>query len=119
MKIKELSKKTNLAISTIRYYEKLNLISPKKSGYYKDYTPAIEEQLFLIQKLHLTGLRLKDLQYLFSIQNKEQDKLSLSEISQIKDLLESSIRNIVIKQEQLKHSKDMLDKMLRKVNQLL
>lgn len=118
MKIKELSKLTNLSISTIRYYEKLKLISPAKKGYYKEYTNEITEQLFVIQKLHLAGLKLADIQALFLFEDKEVDDLSFLQINQIKEILDSSIRSINLKLNQLKLSKDTLEQMLKKVNRL-
>lgn len=115
MKIKELSKITNLSISTIRYYEKIGLIAPMKNGYYKEYTNEIKDELFIIKKLHFAGLKLSEILYLFSLNNEDIENLNLLERNKIKGILNSSIKSITLKQEQLSQSKEMLDKMLKKV----
>lgn len=118
MRIKELSKTTNLSISTIRYYEKIGLISPVKKGYFKQYTNEIKEQLIIIKKLHWSGLRLSDIKQLFVLQEKEPDQLNLLEINSVANLLSSAIQKVEAKQEQLSKAENMLKKMLEKVNTL-
>jgi len=50
MKIGELSARTGVSIRSLRYYEKLGLLTPSrnKNGY-RDYSPLAEEQVRTIQ----------------------------------------------------------------------
>lgn len=116
MQIKELSNQVNLPISTIRYYEKLKLIQPRKHGYYKQYTTEIKEQLLTIKKLHTAGLSLLQIQQLFCLNEKEKTELNLKELDFLHSLLTSSLKRISLKQQELIKSQNMLDQMLKKVN---
>ncbi|MDE7263988.1 MAG: MerR family transcriptional regulator [Anaeroplasmataceae bacterium] len=118
MKIKELAKQVNLSISTIRYYEKIGLIKPLKQGYYKQYTDFIKEELIAIDKLHKAGLKLSQIQFLMSLNDKEIAQLRVLEINQINALLSSTMKEITLKQQQLATSKKLIQNMLLKVKKL-
>ncbi len=64
MTISELSKKANLSIDTIRYYEKINLIPVIKNGYYKIYDEKILNLLITIKSLRFLGLSIAQIDYL-------------------------------------------------------
>ena len=56
MKIKEFSNKFNLSYDTIRYYMKLNLINPHKSGGHYEFDQEDQNDIREILKLKEMGL---------------------------------------------------------------
>ncbi|MDE6408264.1 MAG: MerR family transcriptional regulator [Anaeroplasmataceae bacterium] len=117
MQIKDLSKNTGISISAIRYYEQLGLIHPQKAGYYKNYTYVIQEQLLAIRKFQAAGLSLKDLLKIFSLPDREPNQLEKKELDQILDILEETLKKIKQQETLLIESRQMLEKMKKKVNQ--
>ena len=64
MKIGELSERTGLSIDTIRYYEKIGLISPpwRNAGGTRVYDPDILGWIDFLKALKATGMPLSDMQ---------------------------------------------------------
>lgn len=84
------------------------MIFPTKKKHFKEYTKEIKEQLLEIQKLQIVRLKSYDSQVLFLLNDKNVKELNLFEMNQIKNIQDSSIRNIVLKQEELTHTKEFL-----------
>ena len=64
MTIGEISKRTNLPESTLRYYEKKNLIRVKRDeNGRRDYIESDVEWIKFIRRLKETGILLRDIQY--------------------------------------------------------
>ncbi|NRW37544.1 DNA-binding transcriptional MerR regulator [Clostridium beijerinckii] len=65
MKINEVSKKTGLSISTIRFYEKEGLIPEKyvsrDTNNYRSYSVDIIEYLLMIKTVHSVGFSLREI----------------------------------------------------------
>jgi DNA-binding transcriptional MerR regulator len=64
MKIGELSERTGLSIDTIRYYEKIGLITPpwRNAGGTRVYDPEILVWIDFLKALKATGMPLSDMQ---------------------------------------------------------
>lgn len=64
MKIGELSERTGLSIDTIRYYEKIGLITPpwRNAGGTRVYDPDILGWIDFLKALKATGMPLSDMQ---------------------------------------------------------
>jgi DNA-binding transcriptional MerR regulator len=64
MKIGELSERTGLSIDTIRYYEKIGLITPpwRNAGGTRVYDPDILSWISFLKALKATGMPLSDMQ---------------------------------------------------------
>lgn len=119
MQIKDLAHNTGISISAIRYYEKLGLVHPQKNGYYKIYTKEIQEQLVAIKMLQTAGFSLKDLLRLFSITDKDPGQLEKNELDQILTIMDEKIKKIEQQEKLLSQSRQMLEKMKKKVGLML
>lgn len=65
MRINEVVKKTNVSARSIRYYEKIGLIKPKRSS--NNYRSYNEEHLQIIERIQLfisTGIPLRKIKYI-------------------------------------------------------
>ncbi len=68
MKIKEFSQKMRVSVDSVRYYEKLGLIRPKRlSNGYRKYDDKCEKDIQLIVVLKQVGFSLKEVQRLLTI----------------------------------------------------
>lgn len=66
--IGDISRKTGLTVSTLRYYEKLGVLSavPRSQGNIRQYGPQELERLQLLECLKNTGMPLKDIRTFFA-----------------------------------------------------
>ena len=111
MKISEVSKKTGLPISTIRFYEKQDLIHAKyvsrDSNNYRNYSTDIIEHLLMIKTVHSVGFSLTEMK---EIQSSNENPISLD--MKI-DLLKKKIDEVEKQKENLKKTEAILRKMLK------
>lgn len=116
MLIGELSKKTNLSKDTIRFYEKMGLItgSDQQAGsrIYKQYDATTVERLFLINKAKGLGFTLKEIKQL--IDQWENDAIPPGE--QIR-IIECKLEEVAQKIQNLSEIKSYLAAKLRKLKQ--
>ena len=68
MTIQQMRKQSGLTIDTIRYYERIGLVEVEKGAYFKNYSQQSLETLIAIKKLRLTGLSLREIKWLLSIE---------------------------------------------------
>lgn len=72
MKINELSKMTGLSKQTIRYYESIGLLSPKRNtNNYREYSETDFKDIEFILKLKALPMALNDIGLLLELKNKE------------------------------------------------
>ena len=111
MKINEVSQKTGLSISTIRFYEKQDLIPAKyvsrDSNNYRNYSADIIEQLLMIKTVHSVGFSLTEIK---EIQKSNVNPISID--TKI-DLLQKKIDEIEKQRENLNKTEAILKKMLK------
>ncbi|MDD7795523.1 MerR family transcriptional regulator [Clostridium sp. 'White wine YQ'] len=111
MKINEVSKKTGLAISTIRFYEKQGLISEKyvsrETNNYRNYSEDIIEYLLMIKTVHSVGFSLTEIK---DIQKDNDNSVSVD--TKI-ELLQKKILEVEKQKENLIKTEVMLKKMLK------
>lgn len=71
--IGELSRRVKLPAQTIRYYERLGLLSPPKrtASHYRIYSAAEEERLDFIQKAKRFGLSLDEIKRLIDLRQQD------------------------------------------------
>ncbi len=112
----ELSKKTGISKDTIRFYEKLGLItaSDRQAGtkLYKEYSPETIERLSLIAQGKGLGFTLSEIKQLLN----EWDGGAMSKGDQIK-VIERKIEEISEKMQQLNSIKTYLVTKLSKLNE--
>ncbi|MGM0834699.1 MAG: MerR family transcriptional regulator [Bacillota bacterium] len=71
MQIKDFAEKYDLQADTIRYYEKENILKPKRrDNGYREYDEECEKQIQLIIVLKELGFTLKEIQHVFTLKNK-------------------------------------------------
>ncbi|WP_214662628.1 MerR family transcriptional regulator [Amazonocrinis nigriterrae] len=116
MLIGELSKKTGLSKDTIRFYEKLGLItaSDRQAGtrLYKEYSPETVERLLMINQGKGLGFTLREIKQLLN----EWGDGTLSKRDQIR-IIERKVEEIAEKMRQLDTIKTYLVNKLSKLNQ--
>ncbi len=125
MKISEFSNKSNLSIDTIRYYEKLGLLKVNKlDNKRKDYTEDNLEELKLISMLKRFNLSLNDISQLLKLDEiYDMTDISLEEktniIKESEVILKKAYSNLLEFESQIKVSKELLEKSLRKIDKAL
>lgn len=108
MQIKEIAKKYNLQPDTIRYYEKENLIYPKRlDNGYRDYDESCEEQLQFILVFKQLGFSIKEIHQLFEMKGKTIS-IECNDTSVL--LLDQKITNIENKIEFYQNALEVIQK---------
>ncbi|WP_238948611.1 MerR family transcriptional regulator [Clostridium sp. YIM B02569] len=111
MKINEVSKKTGLSISTIRFYEKEGLIPEKYvsrgANNYRSYSVDIIEYLLMIKTVHSVGFSLREIK---EIQKGNDNIISID--TKI-ELLQEKIKEVEEQKENLNKTEIILKKMLK------
>ncbi|WP_444943598.1 MerR family transcriptional regulator [Microbulbifer sp. ZKSA006] len=99
MFIGEVSKKTNLTIKAIRFYEEKGLIAPpKRQGRYRIYTEEDIEVLNLISEAKALGVTLAELKDVIRYDNGEVDWTRISVfLKDVKSKIESDLESLSIK----------------------
>jgi DNA-binding transcriptional MerR regulator len=110
MKINEVSKKTGLSISTIRFYEKEGLIPEKyvsrNANNYRSYSVDIIDYLLMIKTVHSVGFSLREIK---EIQKSNDNIISID--TKI-ELLQEKIKEVEEQKENLNKTEIILKKML-------
>ncbi|MBK1812250.1 MerR family transcriptional regulator [Clostridium sp. YIM B02505] len=109
--IGQLVKELNINKETIRYYEKIGLISqPKKddSGYRVYSNKDIETIKFILIAKNL-GFTLKEISVLL------HDEILHNSIEDIKIIVESKIKEIKVKMDELEETKNLLEKVQKTI----
>lgn len=125
MKISEFSIKSNFSIDTIRYYEKLGLLKTSKlANNRKEYTEDSLEQLQIISMLKRLNLTLSDIAQLFKLNDVyDMTDISLEEktsiIKESETILKKAYSNLLETESQIKISKQLLEKAIRKIDKAL
>lgn len=125
MKVGEFSKKSGLSIDTVRYYEKLGLIKPDRTGSrIKYYSDSDLEQIKTIIALKKLNLSLQDIQRMFELDRLYDDKSITNNertdvITQLKMILDNAYEKVLVTEKQIINTKKMLEKSLGKVNKSL
>lgn len=104
-------KKTGLSISTIRFYEKQNLIPEKfvnrDLNNYRNYSEDIIDYLMMIKTVHSVGFSLTEIK---EIQKNYADSIS---IDNKVELLQKKIKEVENQKENLNKTEAILKKMLQ------
>lgn len=114
-KINEVSKLTNIPVSTLHYYEELNLLTPQRNkNNYRIYSSQDIEWINFIKRIKETGMSLKEIKRYSDLRN-QGDSTIISRL----ELLDNQELNLLNKIEALekdvqfiKHKKKIYEKML-------
>ncbi|MFX3636152.1 MAG: MerR family transcriptional regulator [Candidatus Pristimantibacillus sp.] len=104
MKISEVAKKIDLPISTIRYYEKIGIITNdyirREQNNYRDYASEITDYLEVVKKCLSMGFSINDIKAMISRNGISKDdqthiiKEKISEIEKAQKKLDDSKRDL-------------------------
>jgi MerR family transcriptional regulator, copper efflux regulator len=104
MKISEVAKMVDLPISTIRYYEKIGIITDdyirREQNNYRDYALEITHHLEVVKKCLAVGFSINDIKAMISKNGMSKDdqtriiKEKISEIEEVQKKLEDSKENL-------------------------
>lgn len=124
MKIGEFANCTDLSIDTIRYYEKIKLISPEIKNKHREYNENDIEIIDTILKLKQADFSLQEIKMLFdwsrnTDQNKELSNEEIQNVRKIKEVFQNKYKQMVKKEEQIKQIKEVLLHADHKMNCLL
>ncbi|MEV5029551.1 MerR family transcriptional regulator [Paenibacillus sp. LPE1-1-1.1] len=104
MKISEVAKMVDLPISTIRYYEKIGIITNeyirREKNNYREYAIEVTHYLEVVKKCLAVGFSINDLKAMISRNGMSKDEQTLilkekiSEIENVQKKLEDSKKNL-------------------------
>lgn len=123
MKIGEVSKKLNISITALRYYDKIGLVSPVKNGYSRDYSERDLERLYFVDVFQKAFFSLDNIKMLFLLDDKyksleEIENMDPDDLKDLKELIVSNSNEIDEKIKNLKEAKMLLDAMEKKLKTL-
>ncbi|MCH5160181.1 MAG: MerR family transcriptional regulator [Clostridiales bacterium] len=114
MTVRQVSKQCGLSVDTIRYYERVGLITVEKGSYYKNYDQQTAETLFAIKRLRLAGLSIEEIKWLLSIDVKPTD-LSQKQINSISAIIDKTLDRAKIYAKEIAESQLLLENMKNKL----
>lgn len=124
MKIGELSVLSGYSLDTIRFYEKLGIITSSKKGYFRDYNQIELEKCFFVERLKKIGLPLNDIKEIFILSDKigtidcltNDDKKAMEKLLH---LFDSTYKKALDMELEIVESKKVLAKSIKKIKTLL
>ena len=120
MNIGDVSKNTGISIDALRYYDKINLVSPMRNGKNREYSESDIEKLNFIKILKNAYFPLDEIRFLFKMEDiykTEREILSMTknDVENLSKLIKNNVSKIETQIENLKKAKDILDGMIKKV----
>jgi DNA-binding transcriptional MerR regulator len=109
----QIAKNAKINIETLRYYEKINLISkPQRTDKgYRLYPEKVIDQLEFIKQVKSLGFTLEEIMHMFSITNKKENSAKLS------NLVQSKINEIEFEILELEKRKASLQEVMGNLNE--
>ena len=114
-KIKEVSELTRLPLSTLRYYEELDLLKPvRTNNNYREYSEQDVEWINFIKRIKETGMSLKEIQVYSELRSKGDGTLlaRITMLDRQQSLLEEQIKKIQNDVCFIEKNKEIYQKML-------
>lgn len=121
MKISEVSRLTHTSIDTLRYYEKIGLIKPKRIGSHRDYQDSDLETLEFIRILKDATFSLDEIQLLIALDEQYHTlesiyQMNSTDIQGIKSLLSTKLKHIDQKISKLLTAQQRVNTMYAKMD---
>ncbi|MCX7554213.1 Cd(II)/Pb(II)-responsive transcriptional regulator [Marinicella sp. S1101] len=106
MKIGQVSKKTDLSVQTIRYYETQNLIKSagRTDGNFRVYDSKVIEQLEFIKHCRHLDLSLSDIKRINELRDNPN-----AVCEEVNELINDQVKMVKIKMKELRHLKTQLE----------
>ena len=123
MKISEVSRLTHTSIDTLRYYEKIGLIKPKRIGSHRDYQDSDLETLEFIRILKDATFSLDEIRLLIALDEQYHTlesiyQMNSTDIQGIKSLLSTKLKHIDQKISKLLTTQQRVNTMYAKMDRL-
>ncbi|UUX33793.1 MerR family transcriptional regulator [Fundicoccus culcitae] len=123
MKIGEVSQLTGINIDTLRYYDRIGLVSPIRQGKHRHYQASDIETLEMIQVLKAGLFSLDEILELLKLDDKYQTlesvyQIELDDLSNIKQLVTNKTQLIDEKIASLQQAQQLLQRIEEKLNLL-
>lgn len=123
MQISEFSRKSEITVDTLRYYNKIELIVPSKINSRWIYTEEDLDKASAIRKLKNLNFTLEEIKVLFQFDQDIDETNWLSEESLLKvegcrSIVEEKYVQILRKEQDLQEVKVTLEKMISKIKKL-
>lgn len=124
MEIGKFSNETGITIDTLRYYDKIRLLVPKRINNRRCYSVEDRVKIQLILKLKKLDFSLDDIKILFKLEDSISDNYELKNedrdnIHSCLDMIEGKYKEIIKKEQDIILIKYALEKMMNKTNRLL
>jgi len=124
MEIGEFSKKTGITIDTLRYYNKIELLTPERMNNRRRYKEEDIEKGMAILKLKKLNFNLEEIKALFNLEkdiNEERviDAYNKAKIIGCLNIIEEKYHEILLREQDIIQMKCTLEKMIDKTNKLL
>lgn len=131
MDIGEFAKSTGISIDTLRYYDKLGVLTPKRIKTRRDYGELDIEKAFAIVKLKKLNFSLEEIKALFKLEEdieasqesstsgKELNYGNVEALIRCIKIVEGKYKEIEKQEEELRQVKLSLSKMIDKANKLI
>ena len=106
MKIGQVSKKTDLSVQTIRYYETQNLIKSagRTEGNFRVYDSRVIDQLEFIKHCRHLDLSLSDIKRINELRDNPN-----AVCEEVNELINDQVKLVKIKMKELRHLKTQLE----------
>ena len=106
MKIGQVSKKTDLSVQTIRYYETQNLIKSagRTDGNFRVFDSKVIEQLEFIKHCRHLDLSLSDIKRINELRDNPN-----AVCEEVNELINDQVKMVKIKMKELRHLKTQLE----------
>ncbi|MGX6971226.1 MerR family transcriptional regulator [Vagococcus bubulae] len=116
-RIKKVSELTHISISTLRYYEELNLLTPSRTNTnYREYSEKDIEWINFIKRIKATGMSLKDIQLYSELRNKGDETIleRMDMLDKQKSLLKEQMKAIQNDISFIEEKEEIYQKMLER-----
>lgn len=114
MTVRQVSKQCGISVDTIRYYERVGLITVDKGSYYKNYDQQTVDTLLAIKRLRLAELSIEEIKRLLSI-DLEPAELSQKQLDSISAVIDNAIDRAKIRAKEIDESQRLLERMKNKL----
>ena len=114
MTVRQVSKQCGISVDTIRYYERVGLITVEKGSYYKNYDQQTVDTLLAIKRLRLAELSIEEIKRLLSI-DLEPAELSQKQLDSISAVIDNAINRAKIRAKEIAESQLLLERMKNKL----
>lgn len=117
MTVQNVCKQTGLTVDTIRYYQRIGLVTVEKGDYFINYTQESVDVLLAIKKLRLSGMSLGEIKRLLSIDAEPAD-LNPKQLNDVSEIVDNALKRTKIRAKEIAEAQQLLENMKNKLNKV-